>query len=135
MGSVKLFHLHLRGTYILLISNPPATMRTAAVFLLVIGLTLGKKVTIDWNPSGKEITKCVDVGDEVEFTWDGDTHNLIQVSSKADYDACKVGENEKKGKKGPAEIKVKEKGDLYFVCGVDKHCEDLKQKAKISTDC
>merc|ERR1712080_320643 len=52
----------------------PATMRSAAVFLLVIGLTLGKKVTIDWNPTGAEITKCVGMEDELEFNWDEDSN-------------------------------------------------------------
>merc|ERR1712002_201484 len=101
--------------------STPATMRTAAVFLLVIGLTLGKKVTIDWNPTGSAITKCISVEDEVEFNWDGDNHNVIQVSTEADFDDCVIPSNMKTGMKGPAKLSLMEKGEYYFVCGVGSH--------------
>merc|ERR1711909_7519 len=115
--------------------SAPATMRSAAVFLLVIGLTLGKKVSIDWNPTGSAIEKCVDVGDEVEFNWDGNNHNVIQVSTEADYNGCNIPDSMKEGMKGPGRMALMEKGDYFFVCGVSTHCKYLNQKAKISTNC
>merc|ERR1711890_7669 len=113
----------------------PATMRSAAVFLLVIGLTLGKKVTIDWNPTGAEIIKCVGMEDELEFNWDGDNHNVIQVSTEDDYNDCTIPSDMKTGMKGPARIALMEKGEYFFVCGVRTHCKDLNHKARITTDC
>ena len=57
------------------------------------------------------------------------------MSTKDDYNDCKIPSNMKEGMTGPAKLTLMEKGDYFFVCGVGSHCEALNQKAKISTNC
>merc|ERR1712055_677750 len=104
-------------------------MLTPALLLSAICLTQGL-VEISWEIGLKAIDKCVVVGDEVVFHWEGSNHNVNQVFSEEDYLNCK-GITNIGGETGPKSFPLNKVGDYYFVCGVEGHCQHGNQKARL----
>merc|ERR1712059_241511 len=90
-------------------------------------------VDVDWKfgmlPEDNAL--CVAPGTVVNFIWE-DGHNVDEVPTQADFDAC-TGFTDVDPKMGPfAYTASGQPGIYYLVCGVKVHCEKGNQKLALT---
>ncbi|XP_011020152.1 PREDICTED: cucumber peeling cupredoxin-like [Populus euphratica] len=72
--------------------------------------------------------KKFEVGDSLEFNWT-DTHNVLEVTTKTEYDACAKTNGILKDT-SPATFQLTKDGTYYYICTIGMHC-DFGQKVTI----
>jgi len=92
-----------------------------------------KQKTLPWYLGMEPMDLCVETGTEVVFNKTG--HNVVQMATQSDYDACTgfLGENPTVGNNiNPFIWQADTDGIFYFACGVGTHCSAGGMKAKIA---
>merc|ERR1712008_439954 len=102
--------------------------------LLVIGLaatSFGKNHDVEWTVGTKMGTLCVELGDSVTFLYEGDSHNVVEVTREG-FNKC-TGFKSTLGMAGPVTVTPDKIGEHFFACGVGRHCE-FHQKLHVNVN-
>ncbi|WCJ30037.1 Cucumber peeling cupredoxin [Euphorbia peplus] len=102
---------------LLIVIVPPAAAATSHTVGGSAGWAVPTSPTFydDWSANN-----TFAAGDSLVFTWTS-MHDVLQVTTKAEYDKCTKTNGELKDK-SPATIPLAENGTWYFICTIASHC-------------
>ncbi|KAG0590847.1 hypothetical protein KC19_1G131000 [Ceratodon purpureus] len=61
-------------------------------------------------------------GDTMLFTYNNNTHSVVEVATQADFDACNLQANISKYYSGADSVFISKAGTSFFICGTPTHC-------------
>ncbi|CAN6345806.1 unnamed protein product [Urochloa humidicola] len=76
-------------------------------------------------------TRQIGVGDKLMFLYRSGVHNIVEVPTRALFDACSMRNITSRYQNGPTIIELTEPGERFYFCGVGEHCE-VGQKLAIN---
>ncbi|RLN29157.1 hypothetical protein C2845_PM05G28830 [Panicum miliaceum] len=80
----------------------------------------------DWARS-----RHISIGDKLMFLYRSGVHNIVEVPTRALFDACSMRNITSRYQNGPTIIELSEPGQRFYFCGVGEHCE-VGQKLAIN---
>ncbi|CAL4909621.1 unnamed protein product [Urochloa decumbens] len=76
-------------------------------------------------------TRQISIGDKLMFLYRSGVHNIVEVPTRALFDACSMRNITSRYQNGPTIIELTEPGERFYFCGVGEHCE-VGQKLAIN---
>ncbi|PVH61997.1 hypothetical protein PAHAL_3G174700, partial [Panicum hallii] len=76
-------------------------------------------------------TRHISIGDKLMFLYRSGVHNIVEVPTRALFDACSMRNITSRYQNGPTIIELTQPGQRYYFCGVGEHCE-VGQKLAIN---